>query len=377
MLIQRDLRKTLLSRIRDYKKMVIVYGPRQSGKTTLCREVLSDLHLKTLSVNGDEQLYIDVLSSRDKKKLLSFAQGYDLLFIDEAQRIRDIGINLKILVDHLPELKILVTGSSSLDIAQSVSEPLTGRYWSYRLYPIAVRELQNHFNDFELAQQLDERLIWGSYPEVFHYDSSSDRESYLRHLAGDYLYKDILISGGVRNADNIRRLLKLLAFQVGSEVSLNELGQQLDMSKETVARYIDLLEKSFVLIRLGGFSRNLRKEVTKSYKYYFIDVGVRNSIIDNFNILSDRNDVGALWENFLLVERIKKNAYADNFAHPYFWRTYTGAEIDYIEERKGGLSGFEFKWGRKKPRMPQSWRVQYPSASWSIIDKNNWLDFVR
>ena len=356
--------------------MVILYGPRQSGKTTLCREVLSEISLRTLSINADEQRYIDVLSSRDSRKLLSFVQGYDLLFIDEAQRIRDIGINLKILTDSLPGLKILVTGSSSLDIAQSVSEPLTGRYWAYHLYPIATGELKNHFNDFELGERLEERLVWGSYPEIFHYDSAHERESYLRHLSGDYLYKDILMSGGVRNADNIRRLLKLLAFQIGSEASLNELAQQLDMSKETVWRYIDLLEKSFVLIRLGGFSRNLRKEVTKSQKYYFVDTGVRNSMIENFNGLSGRNDVGALWENFLISERLKRNAYRQAGTQSYFWRTYTGAEIDYIEEGAGKLMGYEFKWGQKKARVPKSWSEQYPESSWQIVDRDHWLDFV-
>jgi len=377
MKIKRYLIQQILSRLHESDKAIILYGPRQVGKTTLCRDVMSAVGLKTLYVNADETRYIDVLSSRDARKLTELVSGYELVVIDEAQRVLDIGINLKILIDAGTGVKVIATGSSSFDLANKVQEPLTGRHWTYLLYPVSHLELREHYNPFELRSQLEERLIWGSYPEVFSLAGSESKTEYLRTLASDYLYKDIVMLADVRSAGKIRDLLKLIAFQVGSEVSLSELAVSLEMSKETVARYIDLLEKSFVLYRLGGFSRNLRKEISKSAKYYFYDTGVRNSIIDNFKPLDARSDTGALWENFFLMERVKYAAYRGEIAATYFWRTYDGAEIDFIEEHNGMLRSYEAKWGGgKMPVAPRAWRNAYPNATFEIVHRDNYLNFI-
>ncbi|OGY81997.1 MAG: AAA family ATPase [Candidatus Kerfeldbacteria bacterium RIFCSPHIGHO2_12_FULL_48_17] len=376
MLIQRDIKQDILTKLRTSSKAVILYGARQIGKTTLCQDVIAEMKLKTLSINADELRYIDVLSSRDSRKLGDLVEGYDLLFIDEAQRVPNIGINLKILIDQFPRLHILVTGSSSFELANSVSEPLTGRKWVYQLYPIAQRELAKHYNRFELESQKEDRLIWGAYPEIFHIRGQQEKTEYLRTLASDYLYKDILALYDVRHADKIRNILRLLAFQIGQEVSLNELARQLEMSKETVARYIDLLEKTFVIYRVGGFSRNLRKEVSKLHKYYFYDLGVRNALIDNFKPLAERNDQGALWENFLIMERMKRNNYMKRNVTPYFWRTYGGSEVDYVEETGEGLWAFELKWNKRKAPVSKTWIKEYPDSIYEVIHEENWLDFV-
>lgn len=376
MKIPRAIQPTIVDRLRNTDKAVVLYGPRQSGKTTLANDVITELGQKTLSVNADELRHVDVLSSRDSRKLGDFVAGYDLLFIDEAQRVPDIGINLKIIIDSHPGLRILATGSSSFELADRIAEPLTGRKWTFRLYPISILELASVYNRHELGEQLEERLVWGSYPNLFNLEGRELKLSYLRELTTDYLYKDILQLDRLRDSSKIRDLLRLLAYQIGGEVSLSELGTQLGMSKDTVARYIDMLEKSFVLFRLGGFSRNLRKEVSKSSKYYFLDLGVRNALIDNFRSLAERDDVGKLWESFLVIERLKRNHYLEDEAAPYFWRTYTGAEIDYVEERSGALNGFEFKYGPKPTKAPKTWSATYPGATWQTVNRENWLDFA-
>ncbi len=375
-IIPRKLENILRKRILHSGKIVVLYGARQVGKTTLVKNLLNKLKIKTLEVNADEQRYLDVLSSRDSRKLQEFTEGYSLLFLDEAQRIPEIGINLKILADTCKGLKIIATGSSSLELAGRISEPLTGRKWTFNLFPIAQTELRSMRNRYELKQELEDRLVWGSYPEIFRLKSSMLKEAYLREISSDYLYRDLLMLSEIRNSDKLRRLLKLLAFQIGSEVSLHEVGQQLEMTKETVHRYIDLLEKTFVLFSLGGFNRNLRKEITKMKKYYFYDLGIRNVLIDNFKSPSERNDFGQLWENFLIVERLKRNAYRERPCSQYFWRTYTGAEIDYVEEGADGLNGFEIKSGKKKTRPPETWLKEYPQATWQEVGTHNWLNFV-
>jgi predicted AAA+ superfamily ATPase len=374
--IPRYLKAKILRQLSESNKAIILYGARQVGKTTLVRELLSEQPLRFLEVNADEGRFIDVLSSRDSRRLRELASGYGILFIDEAQRVPEIGLNLKILIDTLPELRIIATGSSSLELASGVSEPLTGRKWTYLLFPISQLELRGMFNNFELKQELDSRLIWGSYPEVFSFTDRETRIKYLRELSGDYLYKDVLQLADVRSADKIRALLKLLAFQIGAEVSLSELGNSLELSRETVARYLDLLEKSFVLFRLSGFSRNLRKEVTKSNKFYFFDTGIRNAIIDNFSFPSERNDMGQLWENFLISERLKRNSYLDEAGNSYFWRTYTGSEIDYVEDAQGTLRGYEIKYRAKKAREPRTFLDTYENSSWCLVNSENWLDFL-
>ncbi len=366
----------ILEKLQTSDKGVILYGARQIGKTTLVNEVVNHLGLKTLVINGDQSKYSDIVSSRDAQKMARLVHGYDVLFIDEAQRIPEIGINLKIMLDSLVNLKIIVTGSSSLDLASKISEPLTGRVWTYRLYPISFLELSGGMNPAELDASLEERLVYGSYPEIFSYQSDAQKKEYLQNLSDSYLYKDLLEFGGLRNSSKIRDLLKLIAFQVGSQVSLSELGNRLEMGKDTVSRYIDFLEKSYVIFRLSGLSRNLRKEVFKMDKIYFYDLGVRNMIIDNLKALNDRNDAGQLWENFLLVERFKYLAYTGQHAASYFWRTHTGAELDYVEEQEGMLHGYEFKYSPKNARAPASWLSAYPRATFDLVNRDNYLPFI-
>ena len=377
MVIPRKLTGTVLEKLNSSDKGVVIYGARQVGKTTLVNEIVGGLGLRTLIVNGDQSRYTDVLSSRDLGKIKELVAGYELLFVDEAQRIPEIGINLKIIRDELPRLKLVVTGSSSLDLASKISEPLTGRVWTYRLYPISISELAVLYNDFELGTRLEERLVYGSYPEVFSLEGGERKLEYLQVLSDAYLYKDLLELGGLRNSAKIRDLLKLLAFQIGSEVSLSELGSTLEMSKDTVSRYIDFLEKSYVVFRLSGLSRNLRKEVGKMDKIFFYDLGVRNILIDNLKPLKDRNDAGQLWENLLIVERMKKRAYEGGYPATYFWRTHTGAELDYVEEEGGKLAGYEFKYSYKNARPPKSWLETYPGSDFGVINLDNWLDFVK
>ena len=375
-MLTRALLPILTDRLINSSKILLLYGPRQAGKTTLIRQVLAGSMLRKLEINADEQRYHDVLSSRDLNQLKLLVEGYDLLFIDEAQRIPDIGLNLKILRDGLPQLKIIVTGSSSFELANRTQEPLTGRTWTYTLFPIATAELRAQHNPFELLQLLDQQLIYGAYPEIFSLPNQQNKTQYLRELSTAYLYRDVLEMANLRYPDKLRKLLQLLALQVGAPVSLSELGNTLQMSKDTVAHYLDLLEKAFVVFRLSGFSRNLRKEVVKMDKIYFYDLGIRNAILNNFSPLAARNDTGALWENFLVVERRKRNAYAPSPALPYYWRTYTGAELDYIEDLDGQLAGYEFKITKKAPKAPAAWAANYPGATYAGINRENYLDFV-
>lgn len=376
MLIPRVLTTTVIEKLTTSSKGVAIFGARQVGKTTLANEVIKNLRLKTLTINGDQSRFLNIFASRDLRQIRSLTEGYELLFIDEAQRIPEIGLSLKIILDNLQSLKVLITGSSSLDLASKISEPLTGRIWNYHLYSISFLELSGLHNRVELDASLDERLIYGSYPEIFSIISEAEKREYLQNLSDAYLYKDLIEFGKLKNSAKIRDLLKLLAFQVGSQVSLSEIGTSLAMSKETVGRYIDLLEKSYIIFRLKGFSRNLRKEVTKMDKVYFYDLGVRNSLIDNLKSLKDRSDSGQLWENFLIVERMKLLAYKQSYASIYFWRTYTGAELDYVEEKEGKLFGYEFKFNTKVAKPPQSWIGTYPNSEFTYINRENSLDFI-
>lgn len=376
MLIPRTLEPVILKRLKTTSKGIIVYGPRQAGKTTLVNRVIDALKLKTLTVSGDRSRFVDILSSRSLGKIKALLSGYQLLFVDEAQRIPEIGINLKIILDSIPEIKVIATGSSSLDLAGKISEPLTGRTYTYKLFPISAGELSGLNNPAEMEAMRESRLIFGSYPEIFSLDSDREKGEYLQLLSDAYLYKDLLDFGGLKNSAKIRDLLKLISFQVGSLVSLTELAASLEMSKDTVAKYLDYLEKSFVIFRLAGFSRNLRKEITKMDKIYFYDLGVRNVVIGNFKPIKDRDDAGRLWENFLAIERIKRQAARGYIGSNYFWRTYTGAEIDWVEESGGMLSGFEFKYSLKTAKIPPSWKLVYPQADFQTVNLNNWQEFI-
>lgn len=359
-------------RIDEGKKAILLFGARQVGKTTLIQSLLANTNYKTLTIYGDEPRFNPDLSSRDSRRLRNLVAGYDVLFVDEAQRVPEIGINLKIIVDQIPGVRVIATGSSSLDLASKTRESLTGRAWTHRLYPIAIVELASIHTPHELNQQLDQRLIYGSYPEVFGLPNDATRREYLQTLIDSYLYKDVLDLANVRRSDKIVALLRLLAFQVGQQVSLTELGTQLGLNRDTVGAYIDLLEQSFVLFRLTGYSRNLRKEMSKQAKVYFWDLGIRNALIGNFFGLEQRTDAGALWENFVIAERRKWLDYSQSGGNQYFWRTSSGAEIDLVEEAGGQLRAFECKWGSSQPRAPQAFVDAYPGSSFAVINRETW-----
>lgn len=375
MKIERSLLPALTQAIRKGGKVVMVFGSRQVGKTTLVRDALRATGLKTFFVNADEERHNAVLASRDLATMRRLVDGYEVLFVDEAQRIENVGLGLKILHDALPDLRIVVTGSSSLDLASKTRESLTGRTRTFHLYPLAFQELARGRSPAQLDDLLPQALVWGLYPGIFT-QSGADRTQLLRELATSYLYRDVLEFEGVRHPRKIRDLLRLLAFQIGSEVSMNELANTLDLGVATVVRYVDLLEKSFVVFRLGALSRNLRKEVSKKDKIYFWDLGVRNALIDNLSELPLRADVGQLWENFLVVERIKKTSYLGRAPSRYFWRVYTGDEVDYIEEENGKLDGFEFKYSKTTARRPDGFLNSYPGATFSCVSRANWQEFA-
>jgi len=359
-------------------KVVVIYGARRVGKTTLLQKFLKNEDTtKVLFVNGDDIMVRHYLESQSINKLQDFVGEHVLLVVDEAQYIERIGLNLKIIVDHMPHVKVIATGSSSFDLAKDLGEPLTGRKFVLPLFPLAQMEISRQEKRHETEANLELRLIYGSYPEVVTMRDNERREEYLREIISSYLFKDILALEGVRYANKLVRILQLLAFQIGREVSLAELGRQLGMSKNTVERYLDLLEKVFVIYRRTGFSRNLRKEITKNHRFYFFDVGIRNALIGNFNPLAIRNDVGELWENYVITERYKKHEYSRHTVNSYFWRTYDKKEIDLVEEQTGHLSGYEIKWKNIPVKTPKDWKASYPGADFSVIHRENYLEFIQ
>ncbi len=357
-------------------KVNLMYGPRRVGKTSLIKQLLKDITKKVFLGDGDDIQLRKILSSNDKTRILSALQDYDYIFIDEAQRISDIAWGLKILVDNLPETIIIASGSSSFQLSSQVGAPLTGRSITSMLFPVSAIELKQQFGGMHIIQNLENYLVYGMYPEILNTGNNKDKISYLFELRNSYLLKDILELENIRNADKLYDLLRLIAFQIGNEVSLNELGNALELAKQTVSRYLDLLEKAFIIKKIGGFSRNLRKEVTKTNRYYFFDNGIRNAIINNFNMLEIRNDIGMLWENFMVMERIKKQHYHEIYSNNYFWRTYDQKEVDFVEERDGKLFGYEFKWKVKNTKIQQEWLNTYDNASFEVINKENFLQFI-
>jgi uncharacterized protein len=359
-------------------KVLVIYGARQVGKTTLLKDYLATVKgkIKYRLDSGEDISVAEVINSNSFSKIKEYVTGYDLIVIDEAQKIKNIGEGLKIIVDEIPGIKVIATGSSSFDLAGQIGEPLTGRKIVLTLFPVSQIEISNMYNNHDLRNNLPDYLIYGGYPEVVAEKNINEKKRILNEIVNSYLLKDILEMEKVKGSKVLLDLLRLLAFQVGSEVSLSEIGQQLQIDYKTVARYIDLFEKSFVLINLRGFSRNLRKEITKKSKYYFCDNGLRNAVIANFNSLEMRDDVGKLWENFLLTERIKKQNYKNIYANNYFWRTWEGQEIDFIEEREGNLFGFEFKWKEENVKIPKDWTKSYPKAEFQAVNRNNYLEFI-
>ena len=328
--------------------------------------------------SGDNIRIQDLLGSQDFPRIIEYAKDYELIVLDEAQLIPNIGMGIKILVDQVPDIQVIATGSSSFDLANQVGEPLTGRKTTLTLYPIAQLELLSEYNKYELKQRLENYLVFGSYPQVLTAGTREEKIGILEELVDSYIFKDIFALQQLKGSKILLDLLKLLAFQVGNEVSLNELAINLSIDVKTVGRYLDLLEKAFIITRLTAFSRNLRSEVVSTSKYFFYDNGIRNAVISQFNALDSRNDIGSLWENFLMVERMKKRSYKNIHGYSYFWRTYKQREIDLIEEREGKLFPYEFKWSTKNEVLaPGDWLISYPqSEDFSIINPDNYLDFI-
>lgn len=375
-MITRTIKDDIQRSLETVDKIILIFGARQVGKTTLIQEIIKTTDFNSLEINADEAKYIDVFSSRDLRKMMEVVGRHNLLFIDEAQNISNIGINLKILHDNQPNLKIIATGSSSFDLANKIIEPLTGRTRTYKLFPISMQELSNNCTPFELKERVEDFMLYGMYPDILNISYREEKIRTLRELATAYLYKDILQLSGIRYSDKIHKLLQLLALQIGNLVSLHELAKALEMSHETVSNYIDLLEKGFIVYRLSAYSKNMRKEITKMDKIYFYDLGIRNVLIENFSPLDLRQDKGQLWENFLITERLKKQQYRNIFFKAHFWRTYAGAEMDYVETEPNAIHGYEFKWKLKKRNAPLSWSQGYENTTFQQIHQDNFLDFV-
>lgn len=373
--IKRSLQDKIVDKIAP-NKAILIFGARRVGKTVLMRNIVNDFSGRTMMLNGEDYDTLALLENRSIANYRHLLEGVDLLAIDEAQSVPYIGNILKLIVDEVPGVRVIASGSSSFDLLNKAGEPLVGRCTQFLLTPFSQREIMQTETPIDVRRNLESRLIYGSYPEVVMLNDFERKTDYLRDIVGAYLLKDILAIDGLKNSGKMRDLLRLIAFQLGSEVSYDELGKQLGMSKNTVEKYLDLLEKVFVVYRLGGYARNLRKEVAKAGKWYFYDNGIRNAIIGAFSPLAIRQDVGALWENYIISERRKVNF--NNAAHKefYFWRTYDRQEIDLIEEDSGNLTALEFKWGNKTTGAPKAFKDAYPQAEFHIVNRDNYLDFI-
>ena len=358
-------------------KVVVLIGPRRVGKTVLIEQIVREFAGTSLFLSGEDLSALELLQRRTIENYRQVLAGKDLLVIDEAQSIPDIGLILKLIVDHVEGIKVLVTGSSAFDISNHTGEPLTGRKVTYNLYALSEEELAQVEDVLTRKDKLYQRLVYGNYPELLQKRTTAAKEEYLREILGSYLLKDILAFENIRNADKIFDLLRLISYQIGGEVSLQELGNQLDMSKNTVDKYLDLLAKVYVLHKVKGFSKNLRKEVTKNSRWYFYDNGLRNAIIANLDPIDQRNDVGQLWENYVISERIKYQKYHKLFVNNYFWRTYDQQEIDWVEERGTRLYGYEFKWNpNRHVKSPGAWKKTYENADFTVIHPENYRSWV-
>lgn len=357
-------------------KVVLVFGARRVGKTVLLHQLKERFGGRISFLNGEEYNTSEMLSSRSVSDYRQLFADTDLLIIDEAQSIENIGKILKLIVDHLAHLSIVVSGSSSFDIYNQTGEPLVGRSYYYQLYPFSQNELLVNETRVTALQHLEDRLIYGMYPELLSIEAFDEKKRYLYEIVNAYLLKDILMFEGIRNSGKIRDMLRLVAYQSGNEVSYDELGKQLGLSRNTVEKYFDLLTKTYVVYKLPAYSRNPRKEISKTSKWYFYDNGIRNALISDFKPLSLRQDVGALWENFIISERIKKNNNQQKYCQYYFWRSYTGQEIDLIEESEGSVAAYEFKWNENAARIPSSFKANYPDVPFTTINKLNHFDWI-
>ena len=373
-MINRKIEKNIVENL--FKgKVIIIYGARQVGKTTLVKKIADDYKGQSSYFNCDLISVQDALSIPEANRIKNFLGDHNIIILDEAQRIKNIGLILKILIDTYPELQIIATGSSSFDLANEINEPLTGRKIVFNLFPLSVEEIMGDNGFLYIDSKLEKILRYGTYPDVF-FSEDKEAASKLEEIASSYFFKDILSFDKIKKSSIIVKLLQLLALQVGSEVSYNELASKLGINRITVEKYIDILEQCFILFRINSFSRNLRNEISKSIKIYFYDLGVRNILIKNLNPLDIRNDAGFLWENFCILERIKRNKYNNIFANYYFWRTYDQKEIDFIEERDGKLFAYEFKLNREHSKAPSIFLETYKNSQYQTINRENYYKFL-
>lgn len=373
MMISRKLANRFIEHLIP-NKVVILFGPRQAGKTTLLRDIVDHLDETVLWLNGDEPDVRQIFPKMTSTQFRALIGDHQVVVIDEAQRIENIGLCLKLIVDNI-NVKVIASGSSSFELANRLNEPLTGRKFEFRLLPFSVEELSNHYCLLEERRMLERRLRYGSYPEVI--TSPGHEQEVIQGIADSYLYKDILTWERIQKPEMLERLVQALAYQIGSEVSYNELAQMLGIDNETVEKYLSLLEKAFIIFRLNSFSRNMRNELKKSRKIYFYDLGIRNAVIKNFAPLELRNDVGVLFENYLIVERMKQRCYVGEMVNSYFWRTHARQEIDYIEEKNGQVYAYEFKWNaNKKVKLPGSFAKAYDVTQLHVITPENYLEWL-
>ena len=373
-MIIRKVEESIRKEISSGRKAAILLGARQVGKTTLLNMLFTDSG-DVLWLNGDTLSDRLLLTAQSVEQLRVIIGKHSVLVIDEAQRVPDIGIVLKLIIDNIPQVKVVATGSSSLDLANRTTEPLTGRKRQFTLFPLSFAEMVEHHSVLYEKNLIPHRLIYGYYPDIV--NSPGEERRLLQELSDSYLYKDILALDKIKKSEHLTRLLRALAFQIGSQASYTELGQLCGLDNKTVEKYITILEQTFVIFRLGSYSRNLRNELKTSRKIYFADNGIRNALIADFRPLELRDDVGKLWENFLVSERFKRNGYTESYANPWFWRTQAQQEIDYVEEQDGRLSAFEFKWNpTAKVKEPQVFQTAYPDSSFTVIHKDNVTDFL-
>lgn len=372
-IIERKLQKQIENSLFK-RKVIIIYGARQVGKTTIVKQIIKRYPEKSIYFNCDEPDVREALTNKTSTEIKAFIGDHKLVVIDEAQRVRDIGLALKLMVDNFPEIQIIATGSSSFELSNRIVEPLTGRRDEFMLYPLSLEELRGVYSDLEINRLLNQRIIYGMYPEIVIKEGEAGTR--LKDITTGYLFKDVLQFHQLRHAEVIEKLLQALALQVGNEVSYTELSQLLGIDKQTVASYIRILEQAFIVFTLKPFSRNLRNELKKMRKIYFYDTGIRNAVINNLNPINLRNDIGALWENFIIAERYKYLANNNKDVQKWFWRTHQGKEIDYLEDRGGILSGYEIKWQEDKYREPKEFINAYPGSQVKLINKNNMWEFV-
>jgi uncharacterized protein len=373
MKIKRDIQDMITAKI--FKgRIIIIYGARQVGKTTLVRMIQNEYNYKTIFLNCDEPDIRESLTNKTSTELKELIGNNNLILIDEAQRVKNIGISLKLIIDNYPNIQIIATGSSSFELSNEISEPLTGRKYEFQLYPFSIKELQQIYSIEEINRLIEVRIIKGMYPDVT--INTDESEYILKDITKSYLFRDVLQFQNIRNPDILNKLLQALALQIGNEVSYNELANKLQVDKNTIISYISILEKAFIIFRLNPYSKNLRNELKKLRKIYFVDTGIRNALINNLNPMNLRQDSGSLWENFLISERVKSLNNSGYTANLYFWRTHQQQEIDLIVEEGGIIHGYEFKITAKKYKSPKIFRENYPDVKVDLINRNNYLDFV-